>query len=348
MKQPKRILITRTDRLGDVVLSTPVIRFMRQAYPDSYIAFMVRPENRDVVANNPHLDEIIVYDKRGAQRSFWDTVKFAFDLRRKRFDIAVALHPTNRAHIMLFLAGIPVRIGYRRKMSWLLTKRIPHRKQEGGKHEVDYNFDLLEQSGFDVAHLDRRPYMRTTDNDKRLIDSMQKSFGIGKDIIAVHAGASCPSKRWFPERFARVADILGEKYQCDIVLVGGDDTAEYSGIVASAMKHKVTDLTGMLLVGELAELISRCKIFISNDSGPVHVAVAVGTPAVAIFGRKESGLSPGRWGPLGERDAVLHKPAGCEVCLAHNCERDFACLKAITVEDVVEASEKILRGSFLG
>lgn len=342
MSERKRILITRTDRLGDVVLSTPVIRHMRKLYPDAHIAFMVRPENRDVVANNPHLDEVIVYDKRGLEKGFWNTVRFAFGLRKKKFDTAIALHPTSRVHVMLLLAGIPLRIGYDRKMGFLLTKKVPHIKQEGDRHEVDYNFDLLERSGFDVEGADRRPYMVTADNDKRLIDSVQKDSGIVDNIIAIHAGASCPSKRWPPERFALVGDALSEKYRCDIVLVGGDETAKYSKAVASRMKCKAVDLTGMLLVGELAELLSRCRLFISNDSGPVHVSVAVKTPVVVIFGRKDPGLSPRRWKPLGDKDTVLHKDIGCETCLAHNCEIDFACLKAISAEEVVAAAEKVL------
>ena len=101
MKQ-KRILITRTDRLGDVVLSTPVIRYMRQKYPDAYIAFMVRPRYEDIVANNPHLDDVILYDKDESEKGFWSTLKFAFKLRQKKFDTAIALHPTNRVHLMLF------------------------------------------------------------------------------------------------------------------------------------------------------------------------------------------------------------------------------------------------------
>jgi len=345
MKQIKRILITRTDRLGDVVLSTPVIRYMRGKYPGAYIAFMVRPENRDVVANNPHLDEVIIYDKRGSQKSFWNTVRFAFGLRKKRFDTAIALHPTNRVHIILFLAGIPLRIGYDRKMGRLLTRRIPHHKQEGDKHEVDYSFGLLEHAGFDITKADRRPYMETGDKERHMIDSIQKNFGIGDNFIAVHAGASCPSKRWMPERFARAADILSEKYSSDIVLVGGDETVEYSSLTVSRMKHKAVDLTGMLLVGELAELLSRCRLFISNDSGPVHVAVAVRTPVIVIFGRNDPGLSPGRWGPLGEKDIVFHKDVGCRTCQAHKCEKDFACLRAVTVDEVVGAAGNILTTS---
>lgn len=341
--EPKRILITRTDRLGDVVLSTPVIKFLRKKYPSAHIAFMVRPYTRDVVEHNPDLDEIIVYDKYYQHKSPWSTIKFALALRKKKIDTAIALHPTNRIHIMLFLAGIPVRVGYDRKFGKLLTRRAVHDKQSGRKHEVDYNFELLERAGFDdVKDAERRPYIVTNNNEKRVVDAILKDQGIGKRIAAVHAGASCPSKRWPPERFAQVCDIVASRFGRDIVLVGESETEKYSDKVSSNMNIRAFDLTDILRVGELAEFLSRCDVFISNDSGPVHVSAAVGTPVVCIFGRNDPGLSSARWGPLGEKDIVLHKDTGCTECLAHNCVKEFACLRAISVDEVIAAVSKIL------
>lgn len=340
---PRRILIARLDRLGDVVLSTPVIRHMRKLFPGAYIAFMVRPENREVVENNPDLNEVIVYDKNGKEKSLFGAAKFAAGtLRKKRFDTAIALHPTNRTHIAFFLAGIPNRIGYARKMGGLLTKKVSHLKHQGILHEADYNFELLRRAGFSISGYDRRPYMFTDQKDKRGVDRLMDSMGIGKRVIAVHAGASCRSKRWSPGRFAETADILGERYGMDVVIVGGKESEPESRVTAASMRRRVFDLTGKLRIGELAEILSRSKLFISNDSGPVHVAVAMGTPVISIFGRKDPGLSPKRWGPLGTRDAVLHKDVGCVKCLAHNCGIGFKCLDAVTVGDVVKAAEKIL------
>ena len=339
---PRRILIARLDRLGDVVLSTPVIRHMRMLFPDAYIAFMVRPENRDVVESNPHLNEIVLYDKAGSEKGWWGTLKFALSLRKFKFDTAVALHPSNRTHLILFLAGIPSRIGYDRKMAWTLTKRVRHGKQEGAMHESDYNFELLAKSGFNVMTYNRAPYIHTGDHDKMFVDYLQSRIGIGAKVIAFHPGASCQSKRWTPDRFAAAADILGERYASDIVIVGGKGSEEYGSLMAAAMKRKAFDLTGKTGVGALAELLARSRLFVSNDSGPVHVAVAVGVPVIAIFGRKDPGLSPRRWGPLGARDIALHKDVGCVTCLAHNCGKDFRCLKAVTVDDVIRAAERIL------
>lgn len=338
----RRILISRTDRLGDVVLSTPVIRHMRRLFPNSYIAFMVRPENKPVVENNPDIDEIILYDKYGTEKTFLSTVKFAQKLKEKKFDLAIALHPTNRAHMIFFIAGIPRRIGYDRKMSFLLTKKIPHMKQEGKKHEVDYNFDMLEKAGFDTGGHDRMPYLVTGEKDRLMVDVLLEQNGLDGNIIAIHPGASCISKRWPAKNFAKVADILSQKYDSDIVIVGGNETKEFSRKMLGEMKSRAVDLTGVLLLGELAELLSRCSLFISNDSGPVHVAVAVGTPVISLFGRSDPGLSPKRWGPLGKMDVYIHKDVGCSKCLAHKCLKGFVCLGAILPDDVVEASRRIL------
>lgn len=341
IKDAKRILITRTDRLGDVVLSTPVIRLMRKLFPEAYIAFMVRPENRDVVMNNPHLDSVIEYDKYGAQKSLPETIKFAMGLRRWKFDMVIALHPTNRVHLMTFLAGIPLRIGYNRNMSFLLTKKINHLKQEGLAHEVDYNLDMISQCGMDISGADRKPYMEVSEDDGLSADNIFKDHNIGGNVIALHPGASCRSKRWSSENFALIGDMLAEEYVADIVIVGGKGD-EFGEKIVASMKHRAVDLTGKLTVGGLAGFLSRCRLFVSNDSGPVHVAVAVSVPVIAVFGRKSPGLSPERWGPLGKDDLVLHKDVGCEECLAHNCELDFSCLKAVTAEEVMGAAVKIL------
>jgi len=343
MDKPEKILIARTDRIGDVVLSTPVIRYFRKEYPDAYLAFMVRPYTVDIVKNNPHLDEVIVYDKDYEHKSVLRTLLFGLSLRKKRFDLAIALHPTNRVHAVFFIAGIPVRIGYDRNMGMLLTKKIRHSKQEGLKHEASYNFDLCKNAGFHVKDPDLCPYIVTDKHEKTLVDKLIADQRIKPGFIAVHAGASCPSKRWPPGRFTEVCKKIIDSTGHDVVLVGGSETADISGKIASGVSHNCFDLTDMLLVGELAELLSRAELLISNDSGPVHVSAAVGTPVISIFGRKDPGLSPARWAPLGDNHIVLHKDAGCVDCLAHNCDKGFKCLDSVSTEEVVEAALKLLK-----
>jgi lipopolysaccharide heptosyltransferase II len=339
---PKRILIARTDRLGDVVLTTPVIKLLRREFPDAYIAFMVRPYTKDVLINNKDIDEVITYDKDQGQQSFVDTVKFAMNLRKKQFDMAIAMHPTNRVHMIMFIAGIPVRIGYDRKLSGLLTKRIIHRKQEGTFHEVEYNFKMLENAGISTENADPIPYMFTGSEEKKYVDSIFLDKGLTEKVVAIHAGASCESKRWPVERFAEVCRDILKNYGCDIVLIGGPDTSEINAKISEITKAKIHDMTGRFSVGELAEFLRRCKLLISNDSGPVHIATAVDTPVLSIFGRSSAGLSPTRWKPIGDRNIVIHGNAGCDDCKAHNCENDFRCLEVVTSADVMEGVEKML------
>ena len=338
----KKILLVRLDRIGDVILSTPAIRAIRDAYPESYIAFMVRPYAAEVVEGNPYLNEIIIYDKEGEQKDLFGNLKFIQLLRKENFDLAIILHPTIRTHIVTSLAGIPIRVGYDRKWGFLLTKRIPHGKQFGLKHEIDYTLNILEYIG--VKAKDKTLYVPLKERSERKIDGLFAASGVKKDdtVIAINSGASCISKRWGQKQFAKVGELLMNKYGAKIIIICGPKDKPFGDKVASLLKENCINLSGKTSVSDVASVLKRSRLFISNDSGPVHIACAVGTPAIAIFGRSDRGLSPERWGPSGNKDIILHKYVGCKVCLAHNCKISFKCLEAITVEEVVAAASKIL------
>lgn len=341
----KKILLIRTDRIGDVLLSTPVIKALRKRFPRSHIAFMVRPYCRDIVLGNPCLDEVIVYDKDGAEQTFWRTVRFALELRRKRFDLALILHPANRAHLIAFLAGIKRRIGFNRKLAFLLTDRIEHKKQEGTRHELEYTLDFARFLG--IEPWEKELFMPVHLKSEMYIEQFFLKEGVEKEekIIAVHPGASCPSKIWPIERFVQAAERIADEFNARIVFVGGKDIADKAKEAIRVMPRFHIDAIGKTTVSQLASLLRRCSLFLSNDSGPVHIAAAFGVPVVAIFGRKQAGLSSARWGPLSANSAVLHKDAGCVQCLAHNCQRGFACLQAVSVEDVMAAVRNVWRNA---
>jgi heptosyltransferase-2 len=339
----KRILIVRTDKIGDVLLSTPVIKALRDNYPDAYIAMMVSSYARDIVAGNPYLNEVIIYDKDSTHKGWLDSIEFANNLRGKRFDLALILHPTNRVHLLTFFAGIPRRIGYDRKLGFLLTDWIKHTKQLGEKHELEYNLDLIRY--LDIEPKDKSLFMPIRLDSEKWVKELLRENAIGEDdrLSVIHPGASCPSKIWPNERFAEIADALVERYGFKILVVAGLRDIAIAQAVIGHMHHPAINLGGRTSVSELASLLKKCSLFISNDSGPVHIASAVGTPVISIFGRNQKGLSPLRWGPLGLRDRVLHKEVGCIQCLAHNCKKEFACLKAVTAEEVLKVVDEILK-----
>ncbi|MFA5177622.1 MAG: glycosyltransferase family 9 protein, partial [Candidatus Omnitrophota bacterium] len=282
-------------------------------------------------------------DKDGAHKSWFNSLKFSRGLKRKKFDLALILHPVNRAHLVTFLAGIPKRVGYDRKLGFLLTDRIKHTKQRGEKHEVEYNLDLLRY--LDIEPLGKDPYMPVKPESEKWAGELFKREDIDETdkLLAIHPAASCPSKVWPAERFAQATDNLAQSYGFKVLIVAGPKDLQAAEAVAEHMRSSVINLAGKTSVSQLASLLKRCVLFISNDSGPVHIASSLGTPVIAIFGRNQAGLSPRRWGPLGLKDRVLHKETGCIECLAHNCQKQFACLKAITVEDVVSTADEILK-----
>ncbi len=321
------------------MLSTPTITAARKAFPNTYIAVMVSPQTREIVSGNPSLNEVIVYNKKGV----FQTLRFAKYLKSKKFDLALILHSTNRVNLISFLAGIPKRVGYARgKMDFLLTDRLPYKKRLGEKHEAEYSLDVLRSIGVD-ARISQLVMPVRKENEEN-IDGLLKESGLGQGekIIVLHPGASCISKMWPQENFARVADILVEKFDARILLVSAPEHVRIGEGVRGLMKNRPVFLCGETSLGDLAALFKRTNLFISNDSGPVHIACAIGVPVISIFGRKDTGLSPERWGPLGNRSIALHKDVGCIQCLAHNCNKGFLCLKSVTVEEVIEKAGQLL------
>ncbi|OPX29277.1 MAG: lipopolysaccharide heptosyltransferase II [Candidatus Omnitrophica bacterium 4484_171] len=341
MRKPVRILIVRTDRMGDVVLSTPVIRNIREAYPDSHIAFMCRPYTREILEGNPYLDEVIVYDKYGKHRSFLSSLCFSFLLRKKRFDLALILHPTNRAHMITFFAGIRVRAGWNRKMGFLLTRKLPHTKQLGQKHEMEYTLDLLKLIDVPVKYKDM--FFPLKDESISYVKSVFSEYGVSDSdkIVVIHPSASCASKRWPQDYFIKLIKFIKDNFKSKIIIISAKDQAQYADKIINESAGLI-DMRGKLILSRLGALLREADIFISNDSGPVHIAAALGTPVISIFGRNDRGLSPKRWRPLGDKAFFMHKDVGCNPCLAHNCTKGFLCLKAVKPDEVFSLVKKII------
>lgn len=339
-KSYKKILFVRTDRIGDVLVSTPAVRALRKAHPEAWIAMMVAPAAAGAVECNPDINEVLVYDKRAKwhrQFQFWRM------LRSRRFDAAVIAHCTNPVNWLVYLAGIPERIGYARRAGYLLTTPLRNVKVSGAKHEADYTLELVGLLGAKSAG--RKPVMAFDAKDKEFAETMLRKMGIrsGKPLVAVHAGSSSPSKRWPKEHWEGLLAKLVPHKDMQVILVGGTNEMELSqSIIPQGAEERIVDFTGLLNLRELAAVLTRCALLVSADSGPVHVAVAAGTPNVTIFGRNRPGLGPKSWGPLGARDRVLQKDVGCTTCLADDCIIDFKCLTELKSEEVYQAVLKTL------
>jgi heptosyltransferase-2 len=338
----KRILVMRSDKIGDVVLSTPVLESLRRAFPNAYISLLVRPYTVSLVKDNPFIDGLLVYDKQRIGRNPLRTLSFVLAVRRQRFDCVLILNPSVRTHIIAFLAGIPRRVGYDSKAGFLLTDRVANTKHEGRKHESEYTLDLLRALGVDPG----RPAISIVLNPEILAwaDEYLDRLGIAKGsrFCMINPGTNDLSRVWSPQRYAEVADSLVRDRGCKVIITSGRPDAAVARQVLGHMRQPGIDVIDKTSLIEQAAIISRCSLFISPDTGPMHIASALGVPVIALFGRKDPGVGPQRWGPLSAGSRVVQKDVGCRECPAHKCRKGFLCLQAIGVEDVLAAIDHIL------
>jgi len=344
-----KILIVRLDRVGDLIVSLPAVEAVRERFPEAHMAMMVRPYTHSLIESHPMIDEVIpyFYERGGRHSGPLGNLRFIWEIARRRFDIALILHPGERSHLVPFLAGIPYRIGFRSNFSSTLTRSIPDQRHLGAKHEAEYALDIVRAFGIEPGFEKPVPQLSVYVLERRDMQSRLESlFGEARRIIAIHAGASCPSKRWPVERFGEVGRALWAQ-DYGIAIVGGAEEHELGQRLASDIPGAV-NLAGALSLAELPVFFSCCDLLIANDSGPVHVAAAVGVRVVSIFGRTDPGLGPRRWRPLGEGHEVIFKDPGCVVCLAHRCPINFECLQRVESSEVLTAAYKLLRSAKVG
>lgn len=337
-----KILVVRTDRIGEVLLNIPAIRALKQSF-NSKIFVLVNPIVKELLEGNPEIDQLLVFDEKKWNKSIVTRVSFLWQIRKMKFDLAVILNPTKRFHILGFLAGIRFRLGYDRKWGFLLTHRGEDRKFQGQKHEVEYNLDLVRVIGAKTNDL--HISVKVEEKDRQFVQDLLLKYGIKDEelLIAIHAHSSNPAKCWPKENFAYLADQLYSKFGAKLIIIGGVQERGSTLKLISLMKQSPINLSGKLTLKQLAAFFQRCTLLISNDSGPVHIAAAVGTLTVVIFGRNIPGVGPKRWGPWGNGHIVLHRDPGCNLCLDRRCPYDFKCLTLITPEEVLQAVEKQLK-----
>ena len=346
MNDYKNILIVRTDRIGDVVLTTPVIRALRGTYPDSRISMLVAPATRELVDGNICLDEVLVDDRKGGHKGLFGFIKLVHGLRSRKFDCVFVLHTKRRTNLTCFLSKIPVRIGYKNnKFGFLLNRPVSDTRHKGEKHEAQYCLDVLKEIGIECHDVDLD--LPVKEDALRWVDQFRREHEISENerMIALHPGASDPAKRWPENRFAELADALAARYRAKIVMIGAYDTDGTVRKVISLGKSKAVNMAGQTTVGQLAGLLMKCDLLVSNDSGPVHVAAGVGTPVVSIFTRNQPGINPARWRPLGEKTRVVSvlpsQNSGISFKKAHPLEMEYS--ELIPTKAVLEAVDSLFK-----
>lgn len=303
---PARLVLLRTDRLGDVLLNLPTVHALRRTFPGVRVTAVVRPTIRDLLVGHPDIDDVITYDDKGKPEFNWRrTDRLARTLRANRFDVAIVANPKRELHVAVFLAGIPIRVGYHRKWPFLLTHTVEDRHATTPLHQAQLNLGLLEAIGLRME----TPSLRIPVSTEELVaaHALLARHGLAETtrIIGLHPWSSNPAKQWPAEQFRAVAEGLAERgYR--VVLIGGEEERPQADRFSAPLRVPICDLTGRLNLRQLAAVLVCCRALVTNDSGPMHLAAAVGTPTVALFGHGTAG-GPRRWGPWGRGHRILHR-----------------------------------------
>lgn len=336
----KEILVIRTAYIGDVVMTLPLLKPLKELYPGARISFLTASRAADVVRNNPFVDEVITYDPFW----FYPTAKKAYPefirrMRKRRFDLVIEARADIRDILLLawplkakYLVSYDVGGG-----GYLLTHTVPFR---GIGHKVEYHLDIARYLGYQGGDLEWGIYL--TGDERTKVRAVMESHGISRPFLAIHPGTRLELKRWSAERYAEAADALAERHRMPVVLFGAGNEKAVVEAVASAMRTKPIVLCGELSLREMGGILAEAALFICNDSAPMHIAASMGTPTVALFGPSRSKET----GPYGPSYRVVEKEFSCrDRCDTNSCRhgRYNACLTDITARDVLDAAEALLR-----
>ncbi len=345
MLQFQRILVRATNWVGDAVMSVPALQALRQNFPAAHIAILARPWVAGLYGAEPFCDELIPYDAPRGWRGVGEKWRITSELRARRFDCAILFQNAFEAAALVRLAGIPTRIGYRRDArSWLLTHPIPRPKPgETPRHQRFYYLELLKRANLIHNY--------SSDSAIRLSSAPQAARAgrarfhaatLAGPVVGISPGAAYGgAKRWLPDRFAEAGVQIAREIGASIAIFGSKEEFEICesvrrGVEAAGLR--AINFSGRTTLAEFIELAAACDVFLTNDSGPMHIASALGVPTIAIFGATDDEAT----GPTGAHCRVVRVPVECSPCLLRECPIDHRCMTRVSAAHVAEAAHSLV------
>ena len=341
MKKPK-VLIVAPNWIGDAVLSLPTIDSCSRLWSEHNLTVLARSRVAELFEVRQSEVRVLQYERGDGPHRLKNLMSLGRRMRKERFEFALLLPNSLGSALIAWLGGVPNRFGYSTDgRSWLLTQKRKDRRKEAGLHQVDYYIGLVR--GLADVRVDRIPHLRLKPEVTDMGLTLVTALGIEHNelLIGVHPGAAYgETKRWFPERYAAVIERL-QKPGRRFLLLGSSGEEFLAERISRSMEYPPINLMGKTTLTEALALIDRCGIFLSGDSGLMHVAAALGIPQVALFGSTD----PQKTAPLNDKAVVIHpKTVHCSPCFKRSCSEDLECMKAITVDEVHAAVEKLLLG----
>jgi len=335
----ERVLLIRTDHIGDVLLSLPVATALKRVYPDLRVDMLVQPNVAPLLQNHPDLSEAVPCVSENESRSSGGVFFQRKRLRSKRYDVAIVLHPTCREAFLTFVSHIPVRIGSGyRAYSFLFNFRVYEHRKHNLKHESEYNLGLLRPFGINTENLEKPlPEVHLFPQEVEEAEATLNELGVDFDrpLVIMHPGSAGSSLRWPVTRFAELSDLIVGQVKAQVLVSWGPGEEDLVKYFLRLVSLPVFSLPKGTNLRALASIYKRGNLFVGNSTGPMHLAAAVGLPVIAIFSPIKAN-SETRWGPLGENHTVFKPPIEvCDDCRDEKCEY-FNCMNRVLPEVVFD------------
>ncbi len=339
--KPRKILVRATNWVGDAVMSVPALQALRERYPAAHIAILARPWVAGLYGREAFCDELIPYQVPKGWRALGAKWKLASELRRRHFDCAVLFQNAFEAAVLVWLARIPIRAGYARDgRSALLTHAIrTPAAGETPRHQRFYYLELLKRAGMIKSYVANEA-IRLSGAAAAAREGRERfrAASVSGPVVGISPGAAYGgAKRWLAERFAEAAVQVARERHASIAVFGSREELP----ICEAVREKVEasgwpclNFAGATSLSEFIELAAACDIFLTNDSGPMHIASALGVPTVAVFGATDDGAT----GPTGIKSRVVREPVECSPCLLRECPIDHRCMTGIPASRVAETA----------
>jgi heptosyltransferase-2 len=340
----QRIMVRATNWVGDAVMSLPALEALRARFPRAEIVLVSKPWVSEIYWYHPAVSRQIVYKPRSEHRGPRGFGRLVQELRAERFDAAILFQNAFHAAWMAWRARIPVRIGYAREgRGFLLDQAFEPPLPAAYGHQVYYYLQLLFRAGLIGPP---RPVgeirLRLTDAERHWAAKKLDALGLGgpRFLIGLHPGASFgPAKRWIPERFAALADRLIGALDADVLIFGSPEERPLGEEIARTMQHTPALAAGETSLRQLLALMAQCRLMVTNDSGPMHLAAALGVPLVAVFGSTSERAT----GPVGARVRIVKHRVVCSPCGLPDCPIDFRCMHGVSVEEAFKAVLELVK-----
>ncbi len=334
---PPRVLVKEVNWLGDLVISLPALKAVRRHFPDSHLAVLIRDQLAGFFDGCEWVDEVIRYRRGGGMRSIASLGRIVSEIRSRRFDLAILFPNSFSSALWVALAGVRRRAGYATDARGLLLteKATPDAAASDG-HQVNYWLGLVKKTvGAQGDPADCALAAAPANRERMAAMLAARCRNPGAKLVAIApAAAYGPAKEWPPEHYATLIDLLAARGNAQCVLVGTPAERERCERIAALSRSGAVVASGETEIGDLIALLSLCDGFVGNDSGPMHLAGALGVPTVAIFGSTD----PGRTGPLGPRVRIIYQPPACSPCLDRTCRfGHYECLRRITPQAALAA-----------